>query len=58
MIAFFGVSGSEIGRTAEQRTSSAVAFRDAPSLQFVKRVFPVGSVLHGEEASPVDKLPA
>jgi hypothetical protein len=49
------VSGWEIGHTVERRAIYASAFRDAPSLAFVKMVFPVGSVLRGEGASPADR---
>ena len=49
------VSGWEISHTVERTTHYAVVFRDAPSLEFVKKVFPVGSMLHGEEPQPVDR---
>jgi hypothetical protein len=60
------VTGLDIGHTVKRRAIFGVVFEerrdiygvwfgDAPSLEFVQKVFPVGSVLRGEEASPADR---
>lgn len=41
--------------TKERKYLIDVTFREKPSLAFVKRVFPVGSVLHIEDAQSADK---